>query len=79
MQNKMVLGAIARPIPTKRELKVALFELYRQYIHYRKAHPDEKGTESTVTDPLQSVCVLDRKAHPGKRELKLLEQRRVAA
>ena len=31
MQNKMVLGAIARPIPTKRDLKAQLPTRYNLY------------------------------------------------
>jgi len=39
-------GNIARPIPMKRELKdLYLIERGEESVH-RKAHPDEKGTES---------------------------------
>ena len=43
----LALGDIARPIPMKRELKEKLWPaLQCSHDSYRKAHPDEKGTES---------------------------------
>jgi len=39
---------IARPIPMKRELKVTLSPDRAQPAWHRKAHPDEKGTESQL-------------------------------
>jgi len=41
------LLAIAKLIPTKRELKLASFRLPEQLRENCKAHPDEKGIETS--------------------------------
>ena len=61
---------IARPIPMKRELKAPQTLAGRRYGDNRKAHPDEKGTES-----LKNWCLINREPRiarpiPMKRELK---------
>ena len=49
--------AIARPIPMKRELKEQLTYLGRNGTGYRKAHPDEKGTESDPFAGSGTTCM----------------------
>ena len=46
---------IARPIPMKRELKVLINSSPLRAICYRKAHPDEKGTESSTIEARQDA------------------------
>ena len=65
---------IARPIPMKRELKdYALIGISRKEKN-RKAHPDEKGTESL--DDSYDIGLADlsiARPIPMKRELKVIE------
>ena len=59
---------IARPIPMKRELKDSTTPTSdgRNYTN-RKAHPDEKGTESPVCTGWKFVERDNRKAHPDEK------------
>jgi len=59
---------IARPIPMKRELKDHNgCACYLTFWVYRKAHPDEKGTESMLPLNCRSPFLVDRKAHPDEK------------
>ena len=61
------LFLIARPIPTKRELKAPhLLAGTPQPSRDRKAHPDEKGTESCFPRK-RELLQLYRKAHPDEK------------
>ena len=60
--------AIARPIPMKRELKAGCWGNDRVSLCHRKAHPDEKGTESGPRRRLQPPAPgPHRKAHPDEK------------
>ena len=67
------IKSIAKPIPMKRELKEDTVVVERREIafSYRKAHPDEKGTERSdeSSDAIQSWADIA-KPIPMKRELK---------
>ena len=52
----------------KRELKAWIFETGMvAVLGYRKAHPDEKGTESPYFAVFQINAVPHRKAHPDEK------------
>ena len=51
----------------KRELKVHIcFDCANMFTRYRKAHPDEKGTESAGF-AIEASLVMYRKAHPDEK------------
>ena len=57
---------IARPIPMKRELKGKTADAGVSERTHRKAHPDEKGTESHEPSIARRVQ-FHRKAHPDEK------------
>ncbi len=70
MQIEALKALIARLIPMKRELKaIAMKSSPSQSGIYRKAHPDEKGTESFSGSRYCLLCQIARLI-PMKRELK---------
>jgi len=68
--------AIARPIPTKRELKLELGGKYAEAVKDCKAHPDEKGIETFAASRSISACLADCKAHPDEKGIETTPQRR---
>ena len=56
--NEPLQEAVAKHIPMRRELKVAMAYLWNMSrAAGRKAHPDEKGTESQFRDLLLIVKI----------------------
>ncbi len=51
----------------KRELKECSFSLCPVDLQYRKAHPDEKGTESGSSLVMGDGTLKNRKAHPDEK------------
>ena len=51
----------------KRELKVHVLLIARVISDHRKAHPDEKGTESYGWGGTYRDSILHRKAHPDEK------------
>ena len=62
---------IARPIPMKRELKEVYDSGVFQFFVYRKAHPDEKGTERRPEYFIDTPAKQIARPIPMKRELKV--------
>ncbi len=76
MQEYLSIYRIARLIPMKRELKERSLRTGHRPRSYRKAHPDEKGTERhDVRGKHWPACQIARLI-PMKRELKGLCSRR---
>jgi len=58
---------IARPIPTKRELKLIVGSLFFERRYNCKAHPDEKGIETNLSVSGATKKDVYCKAHPDEK------------